>query len=182
MMNSASIAADSSKQPQKLNFRWWHGLAIFLTANFLSVLPAGINGDEAFYNSFQKPVVAPPDWLFAPMWLVLNITSLIALAKVANQSARTRRHQLFFWSEGLGWVLFAAFNTLYFGLDSPILGAVNTSLGLLVAIVSVFVGWRIHRRAALFVGLRVLWLMLATYVSIYVAVNNVDLFFALSGF
>lgn len=66
----------------KAAFPWWYAVIIFVLANAVSILPVGYNGDEVFYNNFQRPSVAPPDWLFAPMWLFLNITSLVALNNV----------------------------------------------------------------------------------------------------
>jgi translocator protein len=159
-------------------FPWWYALVIFVVANAISILPAGYNGDEVFYNNFQRPSIAPPDWLFAPMWLFLNITSLIALWLVANSQPFTSRHRLFMGLESVGWVLFAIFNTLYFWMQSPILGAIDTTLGLVVGVFSLALCWTIHRRAALLILPRILWLLLATHVSVYVAFNNVDTFFA----
>ena len=74
----------------------------------------------------------------------------------------------------MGWVLFAAFNLLYFGLKSPVLGALDTALGLLIGLSSLALSWRVDRQAALLIGLRVVWLVLATYVSVSVAFNNAD--------
>lgn len=158
-------------------FKVWHCIAIFVAANLISVIPAGIGGDEAFYDGFLQPSIAPPAWLFAPMWFVLNVTSLVALYRVANLQKSDGRTK-FLISEAIGWVLFAAFTTLYFFWKSPVLGAIDTVLGLVVAIVSVFVAWRIDRTASLLVSLRLIWLILATYVSVYVASVNVDPFFS----
>ena len=158
-------------------FKPWHAVVIFVAGNAVSILPAGFNGDEAFYNAFSRPAVAPPDWLFAPMWLFLNVTSLVALGRVANTPRDTPGRRTFLWLEGVGWVLFAAFNLLYFGLKSPVLGALDTALGLLIGLSSLALSWRVDRQAALLIGLRVLWLVLATYVSVSVAFNNADPFF-----
>ncbi len=163
-------------------FRWWHAALIFVAANVLSVLPAGYNGDEAFYNAFKLPAVAPPDWLFAPMWLFLNVTSLIALARVANATMKTKTHVAVYVLEGVGWVLFAIFNTLYFGLGSPVLGAVDTAAGLVIGIASFACCLTVDRRAAGLILPRVLWLVLATYVSVWVGLNNPDPFFGPGGF
>jgi translocator protein len=160
----------------KRAFPWWYAVIIFVIANAISILPAGYNGDEVFYNNFVRPSVAPPDWLFAPMWLFLNITSVIAFWLVANSQPFTSRHRLVMGLEAVGWVLFAIFNTLYFWMGSPILGAIDTALGLVVGVMSLAVCWTIHRRAALLILPRILWLLLATYVSVYVASNNVDTF------
>lgn len=176
-MNDTLNASTTSSRP----FRWWHGVAIFVAANAISVLPAGINGDEAFYNNFLRPAIAPPDWVFLPMWLFLNITSLIGLGMIANSRRETPGRKTVIALEGVGWALFALFNTLYFWMKSPILGAVDTAIGLLVALFSFALGWRMDRRAGVLIGLRVLWLLLATFVSAWVAFNNADPFFAAFG-
>jgi translocator protein len=173
-MNSSAITTDSSPKPR---FRIWHAAAIFLAANAVSILPAGFNGDEAFYNAFARPAAAPPDWLFAPMWLFLNVTSLMALGRVANAATLTRSHRAFLVLEGVNWVLFAAFNALYFGLKSPVLGAADTGAGLLLGLASLGLAARLDRRAAGLILPRIVWLLLATYVSVWVALNNADPFF-----
>ena len=158
-------------------FRWWYTIIIFAVANFISALPAGLQGDKALYNSFQQPTLAPPSWLFPPMWLFLNITSLAALYIVANSQKRQFRRKIFIVLEAFGWVIFAIFTTLYFGLNSPILGAVDTVAGLIVAIASSICCYPISRTASTLIFCRMLWLVLASYVSVYVALNNFDPFF-----
>ncbi|MGL4608998.1 MAG: TspO/MBR family protein [Trueperaceae bacterium] len=161
----------------KQKFPWWYAVIIFVVANAISILPAGYNGDEVFYNNFQQPSIAPPDWLFAPTWLFFNITSLIALVRIANAKPFTLQHRWVMGLEFLGWILFAMFNTLYFGLKSPVLGAVDTTLAFAVGLPSLLLSFRLDRTAAILILFRILWLALATYVSVYVALNNIDPFF-----
>ncbi|PSB38585.1 tryptophan-rich sensory protein [Aphanothece minutissima] len=172
-----------------LRFRWWHGAAILVAANAVSFWPAGVLGDAAFYTGFRLPPFAPPDWLFAPVWLLLNITSLLALARVANRQpedgacqdrgdAAGRRRGLVLVSEGVGWLLFAVFTTLFFWLHSPVLAATDTVAGLLVAVVSVAAAAGLDRPAAGLIGLRLLWLLLASAVAVSVALHNPDPFLA----
>lgn len=158
------------------SFRWWHAGLILVAANVVSALPAGYAGDKIFYNSFARPAAAPPDWSFAPVWLLLNITSLIALYRIAN-SAASKYRSWFLVSETIGWILFAAFTTLYFLMRSPVLGAIDTLLGLVVASISVALSWRIDRTSAFLIVLRTAWLLLASYVAVWVAMNNVDQLF-----
>ncbi len=160
-------------------FRWWHGAAILVAANAVSFWPAGVLGDAAFYTAFRLPPYAPPDWLFAPLWLVLNITSLVALARVANldvPDGTSRRRGLVLVSEGVGWLLFAVFTTFFFWLHSPVLAAADTVAGLLVAVVSVAAAAALDRPAAGLIGLRLLWLLLASAVAVSVALHNPDPF------
>jgi translocator protein len=169
----------SSEAPSndRVSFHWWHALMILAIANVVSALPVGYGGDKIFYNNFIQPQFSPPDWLFAPMWLFLNVTSLIALSLVANAAERSTRRQIFLILEGIGWVLFAIFTTLYFLMHSPILGAVDTVAGLAVGLGSLACCIGIDRRAAVLILLRVLWLAVASYVSVSVALHNADEFF-----
>jgi tryptophan-rich sensory protein len=108
---------------------------------------------------------------------VLNITSLVALARVANlEIAPSWRRPLVLVSEAVGWLLFAVFTSLFFGLNSPVLAAADTLAGLLVALVSVVAATGLDRPAAGLIGLRLLWLLLASAVAVSVALHNVDPF------
>ena len=157
------------------SFSWWHAVAIFVVANAVSALPAGLGGDFDFYNNFRKPAIAPPDWAFAPVWLVLNVTSLIALYRVANQVGADATATPFYWAEFIGWITFAIFTTLYFYLRSPTLGAIDTVIGLVAAVISCWVAFRIDLAAGVLILLRVVWLVLASCVSVYVATQNTGL-------
>jgi len=181
MLKSTSPTAyahDAGQQP----FRWWHAAIIFVIANALSAAPAGYNGEEAFYNNFTQPAIAPPDWSFAPAWLFNNITSLYALWRIVNLPKATPGRQTFIWVEAINWVLFAVFTSLYFGLKSPILGAVDTVLGLVFTGWSLALSYRIDRKATLNILPRFLWLLLASYVSVYVALMNKDVFLGIGPF
>jgi translocator protein len=153
-----------------------------VVANALSAAPAGYNGDEAFYNNFVQPAIAPPDWAFAPAWLFNNITSLYALWLIANRPVSTPGRRLFIQLEAVNWLLFALFTSLYFGLKSPLLGAIDTVLGLCLTGWSLAVSYRIDRKAAPNILPRFLWLLLASYVSVYVSVMNKDILFNIGPF
>lgn len=159
---------------QSKKMKWWHCLLIFLVANILSFIPAGYNGDEAFYNNFLQPAAAPPDWLFAPMWLFLNITSLIGLYIIANRTEKTKNRLAVLILEYVGWFLFTIFTFLYFYLKSPILGAVDTVLGLIVVFMVVVLSYPISKKSFWYFFPRLLWLLLAAYVSVWVALHNYD--------
>ncbi len=162
--------------------KWWHCLIIYVVANGISLIPAGFNGDEAFYNNFEQPGLAPPDWMFAPVWFINNVTSLIGLYTIVNLPADTHRRSSVIWAEGISWVLYATFAILYFGMKSPVLGAVNTAIGLLLTILSVAWSYRISRKAAWMFAPRLAWLLLATYVSAWIALKNRDIFLEIGPF
>lgn len=179
-IDNINIKENADSEPKKM--LWWHCVIIFLIANIISFVPAGYNGDEAFYNSFSQPDVAPPDWLFAPMWLFLNITSLIGLYTIANLPADTKNRKSIIALEYTAWVLFAIFSFMYFYLKSPILAAVDTVLGCVIVIIVVMMSYKISKKSFWCFVPRILWLLLASYVSTWIVLHNKDIFFNIGPF
>lgn len=149
--------------------------------NLISAWPAGVGGRAVFRDDFIKPALSPPAWLFSPIWFFLNITSLWALAIVVNRAGASPRRKAFLLLEAIGWLLYASFTTLYFWLHSPVLGAIDTVAGLAVGLASLASAAGLSGRAAGLILLRVLWLALASYVSLAVALRNPDPFFTTMG-
>jgi translocator protein len=160
--------------PVSLNYKWWQAALVGIAANAISALPAGYNGNEAFYNNLQQPRIAPPDWAFAPVWLFNNVTSLYAGLIVANLPEGTKGKRAFLILEGTNWVLFAAFSPVFFGLKSPVLGAIDTAVSLAVTTGSLKLASKMDKKVALGILPRFAWLALATFVSAYIAVKNPD--------
>ncbi len=157
-------------------YRWWHAAAVGVAANILSAAPAGYNGDEPFYNDLDTPPGSPPDWAFAPAWAFNNATTLWSNLRIANLSQNTPGRKSALALEGINWGLFASFSGLYFGLRSPILGAVNTVAGLGMTAVSIAAAAKLDRKAAWVLAPRLAWLGYATYVSVGTALRNRDEF------
>ena len=157
-------------------YRWWHAAAVGVAANVASAAPAGYNGDEPFYNELDTPPGSPSDWAFAPAWAFNNVTTLWSNLRVANLPTGTPGRRTALALEGANWGLFASFSALYFGLRSPVLGAVNTVAGLGVTAASVAATARLDRKAAWALVPRLAWLGLATYVSVGTALRNRDEF------
>lgn len=168
-------AAQKASDPPR--FRWWHAVALGASANALSALPAGYNGDTDYYTRLRTPPGAPPGWLFAPAWAVNNALTLWSNLRVANQPLGTPHRRRALAAEAGSWALFSAFSGLYFGLRSPVLGAVDTVAGLITTGISVAHAARADRAAAWALVPRFVWLMYATYVSIGTAIRSPDQLF-----
>lgn len=170
-----------NKRDSRRRYRWWHAALVGMAANVASAVPAGYNGDEKYYESLKTPPGSPPGWAFAPAWAINNVLTLWSNLRIANLPPDTPSRSRALRAEGTSWVLFAIFSALYFGLRSPVLGAVDTAAELVTTAYSVAVTRRVDRRATLALVPRLLWLMLATYVSVVTAVRSADGFVGWSG-
>jgi tryptophan-rich sensory protein len=181
-------------------WRWYHGVA------FYGLVQAGSFGlgklaqrarnqskpriaesltgnadNNAFYNDLRQPVFAPPDWVFAPVWTLNNTLCIWGLLHVLNLPKDKPGRTAFLASQGTVWACFGAFNALYFGLRSPVNGAVNTNIGLAATLYSVYVAL-FHlkdRKAALSQATITPWLVLASTTATTVALWNKDDFYKL---
>lgn len=155
-------------------YTWFHAAIVGVAANIASALPAGYNGDESYFERLKTPPGSPPGWLFAPAWAILNVLTLWSNLRIANSPPSTPGRRSALTSEGVSWVLFAAFSSVYFGLRSPILGAVDTAAGFATTIHGVQATARIDRKGAWALVPRLIWLGYATYVSVGTAIRSPD--------
>ena len=168
-MNPTAFDRPASTRPR---FRWWHAAALGAAANLASALPAGYNGDDRYYSELETPAGSPPAWVFAPVWAINNALTLWSNLRVANLPSDTAGRRAALVSEAASWGLFAAFSTLYFGLRSPVLGAVDTVAGLVTTTHGVVATAKVDRRAAYALLPRLAWLAYASYVATGTALRN----------
>jgi translocator protein len=86
-----------------------------------------------WYATLKKPLLTPPDWIFAPVWITLYVLMGIAVFLVWQQPFTRSQKQkaLIFFSVQL--ILNALWSYLFFGLRSPLAGLAGiTALAILI--------------------------------------------------
>lgn len=136
----------------------------------------GSEENDQYYNQFQQPIFAPPDWAFAPVWTVNNSLASWGVVRVLNMPDGTPGRDRFLALQAAFFLQFVNFNAAYFGLSSPISGALLTVGGMFtvaeamrIAVVE-FKDWRV----ALSLSTLLPWLILASFTSVAVALWNRD--------
>lgn len=187
-----------SSAVDKPKWRWYHGVLFYvaiqvisfglskLTERFVGRGKAKLtesltgNADSFNYsNSLNQPTFAPPDWVFIPVWLVNNAIAIWSLLYVANQPKSLPGRGAFLWLQGAIWTTYTAFISIFFGLRSPINGASNTILALLLTIASTVVSVTRLRddKVTLSQILLLPWLSFASFAGTVVALWNKDDFY-----
>ncbi|WP_254536373.1 TspO/MBR family protein [Halomarina litorea] len=121
-------------------------------------------GVESWYTTLERPELAPPNWVFGPVW-----TTLYALMGVAAwlvwREGRGRELQVALGLFGVQLALNFAWSFVFFGAQE-ILWALVVIVALLAAIVATMGAfWRIDRRAALLLVPYLAWVSFATYLN-----------------
>lgn len=118
-----------------------------------------------WYRTLQRPPLAPPDWVFGPVWTALYLAMSVAAWRVG----RRRREQS--TGPATAWffvqlALNVAWSAIFFGLKSPGAAAIEIVL-LWSAIVATIAAFRrIDRTAAVLMTPYLAWVSFASYLNV----------------
>lgn len=139
--------------------RAWLGLAALIVAcnglGFLSAMVVNPDQTQPFFLALQRPVWAPPPWLFAPAWTTLYTLMAIATWLVWRHSAgAARRNAMLMF--GVQLALNLAWTPVFFGWH-----AIGPAIVVIVAnFMAVGLTIMVYRRRVAIAGLMLVPLLL----------------------
>lgn len=92
------------------------GVCLFF--GFLASL-ATQSGVDAWYPSLEKPSFNPPDWIFAPVWIMLYILMGISAGVVWSKGFYHKWVKIALYHFGFQLLLNGFWSLLFFGLQEP---------------------------------------------------------------
>ncbi len=115
-----------------------------------------------WYATLVRPELAPPNWIFAPVWTMLFLLMGIALFLVWRKGEGVRL-ALFLFATQL--VLNVLWSILFFGFQSPALALLEVGVLWVAILATMGAFWRISRTAALLLVPYLLWVTFAAYLN-----------------
>ncbi|MBU6321613.1 MAG: tryptophan-rich sensory protein [Patescibacteria group bacterium] len=160
-----------------MNARSWLGLAAAVALSegagalgALSTAPAIASG---WYAGLAKPLLMPPAWLFAPVWLALY--ALMGVALYLAWEARERSALacllglwLFFLQLGAN----ALWSPIFFGARSPALALLDIGILWLLILATLALFARLSRPAAWLLAPYLAWVTFALYLNLAIVLLN----------
>jgi tryptophan-rich sensory protein len=119
-------------------------------------------GSGSWYASLEKPFFAPPNWVFAPVWITLFILMGIALYLIWQCGTENRDVQIALGIFGVQFILNVIWSFLFFGLQSPLLGLIDIILLWVMIAATIRVFYRVKKSAAYFLIPYIAWVTLAS--------------------
>lgn len=124
-------------------------------------------GLESWYQSLSKPALAPPNWVFGPVWTTLFALMGVAVWLVWREAVGPRAPEA---RRAIGvfgghFVLNLAWSAVFFGLQSIVGGLVVIGMLWLTIIVTMWFFGRVDRRAAVVLVPYLLWVSFAAYLN-----------------
>jgi len=143
------------------------GLALsVLVCEAVGAAPALVTatGEGTWYATLERPALAPPNWVFGPVWTALFFLLGVA-AYLVLRDGRGRERAVAFGLFVGQYVLNVAWTLTFFG-DEDVAGGLVVIVALLAGIVATVVAFaRVRRLAAALLVPYLLWVAFATYLN-----------------
>ncbi len=121
-----------------------------------------ITGPGSWYSTLAKPFFAPPNWVFAPVWITLFVLMGISLYIVWESGTGKRDVKLAIGLFGVQFALNVIWSFLFFGLESPLLGFIDILLLWVMIAATILAFYRVKKGAAYLLIPYIAWVSLAS--------------------
>lgn len=150
-----------------------------LAASIIIVFIAGAIGTVAtlseittWYAALAKPVWAPPNWLFGPVWTTLYVLIGIALFLVWKEGIDKRNVKMALGIFAVQLILNITWSVVFFGYHS-LLGGLIVVLILWIAILANIIAfYLVSKPAGLILIPYIVWVSIASYLNYAVYILN----------
>ncbi len=126
---------------------------------------------NVWYPFLDKSPLNPPDIVFPIVWGILYVLMGVSAGLLYNTGESDGRSRMLLVF-GLQLVLNYVWNLFFFYMQSPTWGLVVLPVLVGLAIWYVWDVWRIRRIAAWFFIPYTIWMCFATYLNLYIVLNN----------
>jgi tryptophan-rich sensory protein len=126
---------------------------------------ATLSAIDGWYATLVRPALAPPNWVFGPVWTTLYALMGVAGWLVSRAPVEERLRRLAYLSFAVQLVLNAAWSFVFFGAEAigPALGVIVVLLAAILVNAALF--YRVDRRAGLLLVPYLAWVAFATYLN-----------------
>jgi benzodiazapine receptor len=121
-----------------------------------------ITGPGSWYATLLKPFFAPPNWVFAPVWITLFVLMGIALNLVWESGTERRDVKAALGVFGVQFLLNIIWSFLFFGLRSPLLGFIDIIFLWVMILLTIRAFYRVKKSAAYLLIPYIAWVTLAS--------------------
>ena len=118
-----------------------------------------------WYAGLRKPGLAPPNWVFAPVWTTLFVLMGISLFIVWNAGLDRSYVRRSIAAFGVQLVLNALWSYLFFGLQSPLLGLIEIVILWISIALNIAFFLKVSKIAAYLLVPYLLWVSFAGYLN-----------------
>lgn len=143
---------------------------LFLSIGFC--LGAGILGSfftvssiPTWYQTLNKPIFSPPNWIFGPVWTILYILMGISLYLIWKK----KKVPTVFWVQ---LILNALWSIIFFGMRNPMLALVDIVALWIAIVLTIKASSKINKLASFLLIPYLFWVTFATLLNLFITILN----------
>lgn len=121
-----------------------------------------------WYATLQKPGFSPPNWLFAPVWIILFALMGISTYLVWNKGLENREVKTSLFIFGIQLALNVLWSFLFFGLQSPFYAFMEIIVLWAAIALTILSFFKVSKTAGLLLLPYILWVSFAMILNYYI--------------
>ncbi len=124
-----------------------------------------------WYAFINKPLFSPPNWIFAPVWILLYILMGISAFLIwkKRDNLKTKQALIFY---GIQLVLNALWSIIFFGMHNPGLALLEIIILWLFILITLIKFYKINKTAGLIFIPYLLWVSFASILNYAIWILN----------
>lgn len=142
----------------KTGWTSWVALTIFLLLAFVAAAPGALFPPGAWYAALERPVYAPPNWVFGPVWTLLyigiGVSGWLVWRRIGLRTGAMR-----LWGAQL--LLNALWTPLFFGLNWLGVALVEMAVLWVAILLCIRLFWNTSRPASILLMPYLAWVSFA---------------------
>jgi len=123
---------------------------------------------SGWYTNLQKPSFAPPNWVFAPVWISLFTLMGISLYFFSEKGLKDKKVRLSLSIFFIHLVLNTLWSIIFFGLRSPYLAFIEIIVLWFFIILTIVSFYKVSRKAAFLLLPYIFWVSFAAILNFYI--------------
>jgi len=127
-----------------------------------------VSAIPTWYAGLIKPDFSPPNWLFAPVWVILYLMMGVAVYLIWQQLDKVKTAKNFLAVFWIHLFFNATWSIIFFGLQNPGIAFVNIIIIWLFILALLIKGWVIDKRAAYLLIPYFLWVSFASVLNYFI--------------
>jgi len=136
-----------------------------LTALFVAVLGGTVTDTGPWYQSLEKPLWQPPDWLFPPAWTFIYATIVLSFVTAWAQTDERKAKDWLIGLFCLNGALNIFWSIFFFRLKRPDWALYENALLWLSVLVLVLYTWQLSRKASYLLLPCLAWVSFAAWLN-----------------
>ena len=127
---------------------------------------------STWYAALEKPSFVPPNWLFAPAWIILYLLMGISAYLIWIKGWENKKVKAALMVFILQLIFNIQWSVLFFGLQSPLYGFIKIVLLWLVILFTILKFYPISKTAAYLLIPYILWVSFAAMLNYSILILN----------